>query len=512
MIIKGPLPAVGEVYNEIINVSSLTAGASTLVDFNPSGTDGFAAGTYTLQIISELGGDEFSTNDTLTTTFSVAGPLSGDYLVGTGQTAPFDKLSTAINRLNSVGVSSAVRFILIDASYSTSETFPLTINQFSGSSATNTVTIKPQTGTNVTISGSNSTAIFNLNGADYVTIDGSDSPSTFLIRNTLNTAPVINFVADATYNTIKYCTVEGGNTTTTNGLVMFGTGTVGNSFNALRNNKIKDRSDLSALPVNLIYSSSTLNSSGIIRNNQLYNFTGSGVNLSSAGDNWNVDSNYIFQISSKTTALTCINIGTGNNHTVNGNSIGGAAIDRSGSPLSTTGVFVGIQLSVGIVTASQVNGNVLSNIFCDHTTSVARMIRVSAGNVEIGSSAGNIIGGGNTASDTIRLGYDAEMISYAGSGVCRIENNVIGNINYWDASGDRVFGIVLTSGTGITKNNIVRDIKSNSTGTSSGVTSFFPPELFLHLQPQPVISWIRIVFTIYNTLMVGRVLTPLPDL
>lgn len=474
MIIKGPLPAVSEVYNEVITVSSLTAGASLSVDFNSSGTDGLAAGAYTLQVISELSGDEFPTNDTLTTTFLVAGPLSGDYLVGTGQTAPFDKLSTAINRLNAVGVSSSVRFILTDASYSTSETFPLTINQFSGSSATNTVTIKPQTGTNVTITGSNSTAIFNLNGADYVTIDGSESPSSFLIRNSLNTAPVINFASDATYNTIKYCTVEGGNTTTTNGVVMFGAGTVGNSFNEIRNNKVRDRSDLTALPVNLIYSSSTLNSSGIIRNNQFYNFTGSGVNLSSAGDNWNVDSNYIFQVSSKTTALTCINIGTGNNHTVNRNSIGGAAIDRSGSPLSTTGIFVGIQLSVGAVTASKVNGNTLSNIFCDNSTGVARMIRVSAGNVEIGSSAGNIIGGNASSPDTIRLGYDSEMISYSGTGVCRIENNEIGNINYWDAGGDRAFGIIVSSGTGIVKNNVVRDIKSNSTGTASGVTSFFP--------------------------------------
>ena len=103
-------------------------------------------------------------------------PLAGTYLVGSAQVSPnFTTLTSAVANLNSRGVSAAVEFQLTDASYRTgTEVYPLVINQVTGGSAVNRVTIRP-TLTNTVISG-NEAAIFLLNGADYITIDGSITP------------------------------------------------------------------------------------------------------------------------------------------------------------------------------------------------------------------------------------------------------------------------------------------------------------------------------------------------
>jgi trimeric autotransporter adhesin len=105
------------------------------------------------------------------------GPLNGTYNIGAGQVFPhFTSLAAAIFTLNDVGVGGPVNFSLIDPLYSVAngEVFPLTINSFTGSSTTNTVTFKPAAGTTSVIAG-NAAAIFKLNGADNVIIDGANT-------------------------------------------------------------------------------------------------------------------------------------------------------------------------------------------------------------------------------------------------------------------------------------------------------------------------------------------------
>ncbi|MCK5147571.1 hypothetical protein KAR48_12510 [bacterium] len=102
--------------------------------------------------------------------------LSGTYSVGSGQT--YATLTAAVADLNSNGVSGAVVFELTDASYTTSETFPITINEITGASSTNTITIKPASGVTTEISGDSggdNTSIIKLYGADYIIIDGSNN-------------------------------------------------------------------------------------------------------------------------------------------------------------------------------------------------------------------------------------------------------------------------------------------------------------------------------------------------
>jgi len=109
--------------------------------------------------------------------------LSGTYLIGNGQPAPFDKLTTAIARINTDGVAGPVIFLLDNASYGPGEVFPIKILQFPGTSTINTLTIKPNRNRNVTITASKVNdwtgmpAVLQIEGADNIIIDGSNTAS-----------------------------------------------------------------------------------------------------------------------------------------------------------------------------------------------------------------------------------------------------------------------------------------------------------------------------------------------
>lgn len=114
---------------------------------------------------------------------SSSAALSGTYLIGTGQPAPFDKLTTAIARINADGVAGPVIFLLDNVNYGQGEVFPIKIVQFSGTSTINTLTIKPNSNKNVTITaskvndGSGIPGVLQMDGADNIIIDGSNTSS-----------------------------------------------------------------------------------------------------------------------------------------------------------------------------------------------------------------------------------------------------------------------------------------------------------------------------------------------
>ncbi|MBL0177025.1 MAG: hypothetical protein IPP94_17510 [Ignavibacteria bacterium] len=156
--------------------------------------------------------------------YTIQASISGTFHVGTAQSAPYNTLTAAIAEVNSKVMNGAVTLLLDDATYnSTSETFPITIAQNSGASATNILTIKPNTSNTATITGSAS-ALLKLNGADYVIIDGSNSGGSTrdLTINNTNTAsctPVwiasLGTGQGATNVTLKNCTLSTGSTTAT---------------------------------------------------------------------------------------------------------------------------------------------------------------------------------------------------------------------------------------------------------------------------------------------------------
>ncbi|WP_165903583.1 proprotein convertase P-domain-containing protein [Hymenobacter gummosus] len=118
---------------------------------------------------------------------TIAAPLNGTYSVGVGGQYP--TLTAAISDLTLRGIdnttagATGVTFSLINQAATTvyntanGETFPLTLGVIAGADATHRLTIKPASGVTASISGSAaSSGAIVLNGADYVTIDGSNAP------------------------------------------------------------------------------------------------------------------------------------------------------------------------------------------------------------------------------------------------------------------------------------------------------------------------------------------------
>lgn len=243
--ITGPNPSPTEIYNNTQTIPSLGVGGSASVTFTSLSIG--TAGTYTMYAKSELATDQNTSNDEIVGTFDVLAPLAGTYNVGSAQAAPFNTLTGAINRLNQLGVSDSVVFVLTDALYSTSETFPITIQQYPGTDPSRTVTIKPTGALTapVAITGTSGSAVLVLNGADYIVIDGSASGGTsrdLTITNTstsTTTAVVWGQTAagpnGATNNVIKNVNLVGsGNTQTLIG-VGFGSSTISTTSNGTDN-------------------------------------------------------------------------------------------------------------------------------------------------------------------------------------------------------------------------------------------------------------------------------------
>ena len=160
--------------------------------------------------------------------------ITGTKIVGTG--GDFTTLTAAVTALNSSVMTGPVTFTLTDNAYA-GETFPIQINPNGGASATNTLTIKPALTKTPVISGSAATALIILNGADFVTIDGSNTvggtsrDTTLTNTSALATSAVIwgqtvGTGDPATNNTIKNLNISGATCITTLAGVGFGSSTI----------------------------------------------------------------------------------------------------------------------------------------------------------------------------------------------------------------------------------------------------------------------------------------------
>ncbi|MCG9910074.1 MAG: T9SS type A sorting domain-containing protein [Flavobacteriales bacterium] len=152
--------------------------------------------------------------------YSISPTLSGIYSVGVS--GNYTTLTAAANAYNTSCLSGPVVFELIDASYP-SESYPITINNNNFASAVNTLSIRPAAGNTALISGNSTSSIILLNGADFVTIDGSNNNGTdrsLTLENTATaaarsviTVSSLGTNAGATNNTIKNIKIIGGSNT-----------------------------------------------------------------------------------------------------------------------------------------------------------------------------------------------------------------------------------------------------------------------------------------------------------
>lgn len=153
----------------------------------------------------------------LSNKYVVVAPVCGTFNVGAGGT--YTTLSAAINDINTKGITCPVTLVLTDNTYP-SETYPITLQPNGGSSAINTLTIRPNTGVHPVFAAlSPANGLIKVNGFDYLIIDGSSNGGTdkgLTLYNASETAGahVIGLfsrgsVDPATHVTIKNCIIRG---------------------------------------------------------------------------------------------------------------------------------------------------------------------------------------------------------------------------------------------------------------------------------------------------------------
>ncbi|MFN5443355.1 MAG: autotransporter-associated beta strand repeat-containing protein, partial [Crocinitomicaceae bacterium] len=451
---------------------------------------------------------------------------AGTYYVGTGGT--WTTLTNALAALKTCNMTGSVTLEL-NTSYAadneSSESYPL---DFSGIPTTSliTLTIRPKSDVSslITLGGSSANTMMDINGTDYVTIDGrpggSGSNKYITIDNTNTTsgATAVNYYANATNNTIQYCTLKSTATGATSGVVTFGTGS--NSSNSISNCDIDGGAGSTATPTNAarvgIYSTGTANDNISITNNKIYNCFNTtvtsphaGIYVGNGSSAWTITGNSIYQTSNRTVTgntdyygIVISNTSSVGN-TVSNNYIGGTSNSCGGTKFTFAGnysnAFHGIYINVGTASSTTVNGNTVANL--SFTSSLAGNyfygINVQAGNVNIGTTVGtgNIIGS-RTADASVAANASITLIPTSASA-----NNALGiysiiaadhTVNYNRVAGINVsnstaanpatfYGIYPAGTTAnaptVTYNSVGSNNNVNSivvgTGATTGVNTFY---------------------------------------
>ncbi len=290
--ISGPAPATTIVYADSTTIDLAALDAPTTVTFASATLT--IGGVYAMEARAFLTGDQNTPNDKLTGTFEALAALAGTYLVGSGQPAPFTTLTSAVARLNQVGVAASVVFDLVDPSYTApAETFPITINAFAGAGPSSTFTIKPAAA-GCAITGSSTSAVIVLNGADYVILDGSSNGTgsrDLTITNTsTSTASAVVWGQTsagpsdgAANNTIKNLGITGSGNTQTLIAVGLGSSTIGVTSNGTGNNSNTIANNSITKSQYGIYTggagASTKNTGNVIAGNEINSVTPNNVTI-----------------------------------------------------------------------------------------------------------------------------------------------------------------------------------------------------------------------------------------
>lgn len=426
--------------------------------------------------------------------FSFSAPLSGTINVGSGQTYTSLTGSGAAGFFNAVNTNGLSGNVTVLITSSITETGAVALNQWTGTSYS--ITIKPSAGSLRTLSGNVAAPLFDINGADKLTIDGRFSGSGSYLRfyNTNTGGSTFRFINDATYDTIKYCAVDGMRVSSTSGIIeIAGTsGTTGNDNIIISNCTLKDASGgtlQNAIVSNGSTTAGKYNDNIKILNNEIIDVyrdaqVCSAVMLLGGSTDFTISGNSIYQTATRTPAsatywfLIYVNTSRANNITVSNNYIGGTAASCGGTAWTVNGnqsnaMYLIRFQTAGTTTASNVDGNTLSNIYftSNPATSGASYfsgILVESGLVNVGSNTGNTVGSG-TGTGNITLYYKGTTdniinrgIVHAGTG--NILNNTIGSITV-DGTNNRTIRLECIYYTGSPSANI--NINNNTVGSLS---------------------------------------------
>ncbi len=359
-------------------IASTTTG-TTGTTYSKTITSLFSSTPYYFRVFSNAGleSSTYLSGSTTTNTGTIAGGVKT-----VGPTGTYPSLTAAFADITTNGLAGSVELALQSNYVSTVETFPIAVS--TAATATKTIKVYPAA-TGLSITSDNATGTINFNGASYVTFDGrvnaTGTTKDLVIANTVKTGYAIKFINDATYNTIKYCSTQGVDTTGI-GVINFGTttginGTAnGNSYNDIDYCDVRDGA---TTPLNAIFSDGTgggENKNNTVSNCNIYNFYynglfSRGISLA-ASTAWSILNNSFYQTAVRNptlaTSYSVIYINSGDNHNITGNYIGGSAPLCAGTPFTLNGLTLSHNLfCIRIAASSGVNtnniqGNTIANM------------------------------------------------------------------------------------------------------------------------------------------------------
>jgi hypothetical protein len=422
-------------------------------------------------------------------TYTIIGTICGNKTIGTG--GDYTTITAAFTALNANELCGPIVYTLLDATYP-AETYPLAVNLNPGSSATNTIVIKPAAGISPDISGASASgAIFRIM-TGYVTLDGSNSGGTsrnMTIGNTSTTSPSVVSIhsintAPLVGITLKNCNIINGANTASAITVTNATG-AGGYFNnvTIRNNSIQ-RAYIG------VYANAAVmagNGSGLlITENDLSTSGANSIRLvgiyAQGIDGVTISDNLIGNIAdANAESPKGIWIATGTNTAeVSGNTISNLTLTNTGA-YAITGIYVNpgataLEISIDDNTISNLSNAGTSLAFAgilsfspntDITNNVVSgLTQVTSGtfwgivqNGAINSNCSdNMVSGMTTLTSGIPHGINIQGIS---TGV-NVFNNTIFNIKNTNSGGYTANGLALAS-TSITANitaynNLIYDI------------------------------------------------------
>ncbi len=424
--------------------------------------------------------------------FAAPDALSGVKTICAG--GDYTTLSAAITDIATNGLGGPLVLELCSTYTSDSETFPLSFTAFTGSSAVNTVTIRPAADAADLIITSSTDYTIYLNGAAYVIFDGrpggSGNAQELTISNTNTNFNTVRFLNDASNNTLQYIILQGVNPfmASAAGVVNFST-TTGSNGN---DNNTIDHCDLrngATTPAFLVFSDGTSgkkNSGNTLSNNHFYNYfhatsASAGIYLASNNTAWTITGNSFYQETTYTPSGTGSHYGilitSGDGYTITNNIIGGSQADGGGSAWtydsSYTTTFYGIYMGLGSTITSSVQGNTIANFSLSTAAEAAYScgvwsgICITGGAANIaGNTIGNSVGTGSvqvTSSSSATMSYG--IVSTSSNNVT-IENNTIGSISIYGSDTS-----LAPSFNGITVSNGVHTITGNLIGSLSTADS-----------------------------------------
>ncbi|MCX6251533.1 MAG: right-handed parallel beta-helix repeat-containing protein, partial [Bacteroidetes bacterium] len=281
--------------------------------------------------------------------------------------------------------------ITIKINSSTTETASAALNASGSGSAVYSAVIIYPTVTGLSISGAIDGPLVDLNGADYVTIDGrvggTGSAKDLVIMNTSTSSATgnstIRFISDASNNIVRYCTLKGSTLQGNSGVVCFqnNVGTNGNDLNTIEYNNITSSSDgarpTAAIASVLLTGSTAISDNNTISNNMIYDFLqpesnfSRGLNISQGASDWTITGNSFYETTSYSPTQNnpnyIIYVNSGANHTISSNSIGGSSPLCSGTWTKTASAnnpFYGTGLTGSPYDAIKI-ANGVSNVTID---------------------------------------------------------------------------------------------------------------------------------------------------